>query len=259
MHLRVGFPSRPARSGHPHREASRRRRSAGTRRHRTSHRAWRAAAPAALPDRRGQSCGNSRRQRHSRRCTRRRRSRSSASRRSISRGCRRWRASTPPFMPACRTSRGFCRSPRNCDRRASNATGFTACRASRSCINSASDLPDRLVIAHLGNGASVTAVKGGKSIDTSMGLTPTGGVIMGTRSGDLDPGVLVYLMREKTARCGAARRAGRPSFRPPGDFGRQQRHAAAARGRVVERRCAAGHRDVLLFGAQADRRHDRRA
>jgi acetate kinase len=58
-------------------------------------------------------------------------------------------------------------------------------------------LPDRLVIAHLGNGASVTAIKGGKSIDTSMGLTPTGGVIMGTRSGDLDPGVLVYLMREK--------------------------------------------------------------
>ena len=61
----------------------------------------------------------------------------------------------------------------------------------------ANDLPDRLIIAHLGNGASVTAVKGGKSIDTSMGLTPTGGVIMGTRSGDLDPGVLVYLMREK--------------------------------------------------------------
>jgi acetate kinase len=61
----------------------------------------------------------------------------------------------------------------------------------------ANDVPDRLIIAHLGNGASVTAVKGGKSIDTSMGLTPTGGVIMGTRSGDLDPGVLVYLMREK--------------------------------------------------------------
>jgi acetate kinase len=58
-------------------------------------------------------------------------------------------------------------------------------------------VPDRLIIAHLGNGASVTAVKGGKSIDTSMGLTPSGGVIMGTRSGDLDPGVLVYLMREK--------------------------------------------------------------
>jgi acetate kinase len=58
-------------------------------------------------------------------------------------------------------------------------------------------VPGRLIIAHLGNGASVTAVRDGKSIDTSMGLTPSGGVIMGTRSGDLDPGVLVYLMREK--------------------------------------------------------------
>ena len=59
------------------------------------------------------------------------------------------------------------------------------------------DLPQRVVIAHLGNGASVTAVENGKSIDTSMGLTPSGGVIMGTRCGDLDPGVLAYLMREK--------------------------------------------------------------
>jgi acetate kinase len=61
----------------------------------------------------------------------------------------------------------------------------------------ANGLPKRVIIAHLGNGASVTAVKDGKSVDTSMGLTPTGGVIMGTRSGDLDPGVLVYLLREK--------------------------------------------------------------
>src|SRR5450631_2334723 len=59
------------------------------------------------------------------------------------------------------------------------------------------DLPRRLVIAHLGNGASITAVRNGQSVDTSMGLTPTGGVIMGTRTGDLDPGVLIYLLREK--------------------------------------------------------------
>ena len=59
------------------------------------------------------------------------------------------------------------------------------------------DVPQRLVIAHLGNGASITALKAGRSIDTSMGLMPSGGVIMGTRSGDLDPGVLVYLIREK--------------------------------------------------------------
>ncbi len=58
-------------------------------------------------------------------------------------------------------------------------------------------LPRRLVVAHLGNGASITAIEDGRSIDTSMGLTPSGGVIMGTRSGDLDPGVLIHLMRER--------------------------------------------------------------
>jgi acetate kinase len=58
-------------------------------------------------------------------------------------------------------------------------------------------LPSNLLIAHLGNGASITAVKDGRSIDTSMGLTPTGGIIMGTRCGDLDPGVLIYLARQK--------------------------------------------------------------
>jgi acetate kinase len=66
-----------------------------------------------------------------------------------------------------------------------------------SIMHQLAETPDRLIIAHLGNGASVTAVKGGISIDTSMGLTPTGGVIMGTRTGDLDPGVLVYLARER--------------------------------------------------------------
>ena len=51
------------------------------------------------------------------------------------------------------------------------------------------------VIAHLGNGASVTAIRGGKSIDTSMGFTPLEGLVMGTRSGDLDPSILVFLGR----------------------------------------------------------------
>lgn len=55
----------------------------------------------------------------------------------------------------------------------------------------------RLIIAHLGNGASLAAVKDNWPVDTSMGLTPTGGVMMGTRTGDLDPGVLIYLLREK--------------------------------------------------------------
>ncbi|CAB3695630.1 acetate/propionate family kinase [Paraburkholderia rhynchosiae] len=56
-------------------------------------------------------------------------------------------------------------------------------------------LPSRAVFAHLGNGSSVCALRDGQSVDTSMGLTPTGGVLMGTRCGDLDPGVLLYLMR----------------------------------------------------------------
>jgi acetate kinase len=51
----------------------------------------------------------------------------------------------------------------------------------------------RLVIAHLGNGASMVAVANGQSCDTTMGLTPIGGLVMSTRSGDLDPGVLLYL------------------------------------------------------------------
>jgi acetate kinase len=55
----------------------------------------------------------------------------------------------------------------------------------------------RVVIAHLGNGASMTAVRHGKSVDTTMGFTPAGGLVMSTRSGDLDPGVLVYLLEEK--------------------------------------------------------------
>ncbi|MDB5696114.1 MAG: acetate kinase [Sphingomonas bacterium] len=57
-------------------------------------------------------------------------------------------------------------------------------------------LPERLIIAHLGSGASVTAVRSGRSVDTSMGMTPAGGVTMATRTGDIDPGVLLYLMRE---------------------------------------------------------------
>ena len=65
------------------------------------------------------------------------------------------------------------------------------------------DLPARAVFAHLGNGSSVCALRDGRSVDTSMGLTPTGGIPMATRSGDLDPGVLLYMMR--TEHVGADR------------------------------------------------------
>ncbi len=55
----------------------------------------------------------------------------------------------------------------------------------------------RLVVAHLGNGASMAAIRDGASRDTTMGFTPTGGLMMGTRSGDLDPGVLLYLLTQR--------------------------------------------------------------
>jgi acetate kinase len=58
-------------------------------------------------------------------------------------------------------------------------------------------LPGRAIFAHLGNGASLCALRNGVSIDTTMGLTPTGGVPMGTRSGDIDPGVLLYILRNE--------------------------------------------------------------
>jgi acetate kinase len=59
------------------------------------------------------------------------------------------------------------------------------------------NLPSRTVIAHLGSGASLAALKDGRSVDTTMGLTPTGGIPMATRSGDIDPGVLLFLLRAK--------------------------------------------------------------
>jgi acetate kinase len=58
-------------------------------------------------------------------------------------------------------------------------------------------LPPRAIFAHLGNGSSLCALRDGKSVDTTMGLTPTGGIPMGTRSGDFDPGVILYLLRNE--------------------------------------------------------------
>ncbi len=65
------------------------------------------------------------------------------------------------------------------------------------------EFPRRMVIAHLGSGCSVTAVVDGRSADTTMGLTPTGGVVMGTRPGDLDPGLVVYLARQMERKLSA--------------------------------------------------------
>lgn len=61
----------------------------------------------------------------------------------------------------------------------------------------ADEAKGKIILAHLGNGASIAAVKDGKCIDTSMGFTPAGGIMMSTRSGDLDPGIAWFLMQKK--------------------------------------------------------------
>ena len=57
-------------------------------------------------------------------------------------------------------------------------------------------MANTFISCHMGNGSSICAIKGGKSIDTSMGFTPLEGLVMGTRSGDVDPSILVFLLRE---------------------------------------------------------------
>jgi len=58
------------------------------------------------------------------------------------------------------------------------------------------NVPEKLIVAHLGNGASISAIRNGQCLDTSMGLTPTGGIISGSRTGDIDPGVLLFILRK---------------------------------------------------------------
>jgi acetate kinase len=58
------------------------------------------------------------------------------------------------------------------------------------------NVPEKLIVAHLGNGASISAIKNGQCLDTSMGLTPSGGIISGSRTGDIDPGVLIFILKK---------------------------------------------------------------
>jgi len=57
-------------------------------------------------------------------------------------------------------------------------------------------VPEKLIVAHLGNGASISAIRNGECLDTSMALTPTGGIISGSRTGDIDPGVLIFILKK---------------------------------------------------------------
>ncbi|HRY11676.1 MAG: acetate kinase [Actinobacteria bacterium] len=97
------------------------------------------------------------------------------------------------------------------------------------------DIPldtSRIITLHLGNGASACAIRNGASIDTSMGLTPLAGLVMGTRSGDIDPGALLHLLREgmsvEDVDSLLNKRSGMKGL--TGDNDLRQVHAAAATG-----------------------------
>ena len=83
----------------------------------------------------------------------------------------------------------------------------------------------RVILAHLGNGASLAAVRDVKSVDTSMSFTPAAGVPMSTRSGDLDPGLVWYLVRMENMSREAIQRDGELPVRAAGDIRNQFRHA----------------------------------
>jgi acetate kinase len=68
-------------------------------------------------------------------------------------------------------------------------------------------VPHRLIVAHLGNGASISAILDGQCLDTSMALTPSSGIISGTRTGDIDPGILIYMLKQIDKTTANAREA----------------------------------------------------
>ncbi len=77
--------------------------------------------------------------------------------------------------------------------------------AEKACDSLGIDITNqRIITCHLGNGASIAAIKGGQSVDTSMGLTPVEGLIMGTRTGDLDLGVLTFIQDKEEVACSTA-------------------------------------------------------
>ena len=103
----------------------------------------------------------------------------------------------------------------------------------------------RVVVCHLGSGASMCALQAGRSIDSTMGFTAVDGLPMGTRTGQLDPGVVLYLMQAKGLDAGAGRALPLPRGRPQGPVRHQQRHARPAGQRRAG--CGAARVDYFVY------------
>jgi acetate kinase len=131
-----------------------------------------------------------------RRCTRPSPSTSCARRCALSRHSQLSSASTPTSIAPCPRWSRTCPSPRSTPPWACAATGYHGISYESIVYQLQPNVPEKLIVAHLGNGASISAIRNGKCLDTSMGLTPTGGIISGTRTGDIDPGVLLFILRK---------------------------------------------------------------
>ena len=151
----------------------------------------------------------------------------------FARSCRRSPASTPPSIAATARSPTTTRFPSTSTPRASAATAFTASPTNTSPSRLREVAPEiaagRVIVAHLGSGASMCALADGRSVESTMGFTALDGLPMGTRPGQIDPGVVLYLIAEKGMSAGGGPGPALPRLRPEGPLRHQQRHARARR------------------------------
>ena len=104
-----------------------------------------------------------------------------------------------------------------------------------------------MIIAHLGSGASMVASKTGKSVDTSMGFTPLEGLVMSTRSGDVDPGALLYLLANKNIAAKEMRSSSEQKIRTPGSFRDDRRTCESCWKKCGEDTAAAEAVDLFCY------------
>jgi acetate kinase len=115
------------------------------------------------------------------------------------------------------------------------------------------DGAERIVSCHLGAGASLAAVRDGRSVDTTMGFTPLEGLVMATRAGDVDPGLLMWLLEQTDLSQARGGRGAGPRVGPPGPRG-DPRHARGARRRGAWRAAGGpGARRLRASAAGGDR------
>ena len=146
--------------------------------------------------------------------------------------CRRWRASTPRSIAAIPPWRTASPSPTRCISEGVRRYGFHGLSYEYIAGALAERAPEialgRVVVAHLGSGASMCALAGGRSVDSSMGFTALDGLPMGTRSGSLDAGVILWLQQQKGWNVDRVEHFLYARLRPEGPVRRVQRHARAA-------------------------------